>query len=550
MTRQPTHRTAYGVCLLFWATWLLLVAHVPAAVGAGPSRATATVYGGAGRVSGSMTVLDTGNGRWMIDCGVFYPEGDEAGPERERRAAERSATLPVEPAAIDAVVITHAHLDHFGRVPLLVDRGFRGPIYLARPTAELAGPMLEMQVRFDRARRRTWTWSKVSLERARASGRSLYVHWRPCPYRGKIAAENRQTAACSAGELAERFAGQEPPVRTYLCPSCSKEEVAAIRRQFRPLDYGRPREIAPGVVVTLLGAGHIPGSASVLFEISLPGGRRRVLFSGDLGSELSALFAGPRPAPEADVVFLEATYGTTRRDAKVAGERAAFRQAVGEAVGSGGIAWVPAFALDRTQKVFYELHLAQQEGRLSRDVPIYCPSPSARAITEIYREHRRAGWFREEVAADARAWQPGEVRKTVPRQLPRPSILVSPNDMATAEWSERLMESLLPEASTWVLLVGYQDALSEGGKLKQGARQLEVAGRRVHVRARVRSFDCFSGHGDAADLDRWLAGVRRDARIVLVHGGREELRARAAELNAAGRKAVVAVAGEGMELGQ
>jgi len=249
-------------------------------------------------------------------------------------------------------------------------------------------------------------------------------------------------------------------------------------------------------------------------------------------------------------VFLETTYGTTHRDANVAAERAEFRETVSEAVGSGGIAWIPAFALDRTQKVLYELHLAQQEGQLPRDVPIYCPSPSARAVTEIYRKHRQAGWFREEVAADPRAWQPGDVRKTVPSGLPRPSILISPNDMATAEWSQRQMASLLPEESTWVLLVGYQDPPSVGGQLKQGARQLEVAGSPVSVRARVRSFDCFSGHGDAADIDRWLAGVGRETKVILMHGGPEELRARAAELNAAGRKAVVAVRGEVVELGQ
>lgn len=516
------------------ARLLLLISSVSLLVQTAAGE-TITVYGAAGRVSGSLAVLETGQHRWMIDCGIFYPEGDDRRADREEQAARQSTVLPADAASVAALFLTHAHLDHIGRVPLLVEQGFKGPIYLTRPTAELAEPMLLMQVRFDRQRVRTWVWSKAAREKAAESGRSLYVHWRACKYRKNINDGHLETDRCCAAELAEWHRERQPAVKTFLCQRCAEDEVASICRLFRPLEYDKPTEIAPGVIVTLIDAGHIPGSASVLFETPSAGGKRRILFSGDLGNDLSPLFSGPKPAPAADTVILETTYGTTHRDQAVDEERAAFRRSVGEAVRSGSVVWIPAFTLDRTQKILYELQLAQREGLLARPTPIYCPSPTARTITGLYEKHQHDGWFRDDVAADPGAWQPSEVRKTVPSDLPRPAILISPSDMTTALWSQRLLTRLLPEPTTHIFLVGYQDPQGEGGQLAAGVRQLEVLGKSIRVQAQVRSFGCFSGHGDAADLDRWLANVPRDVPILLVHGGAEELRSRAAQLRAAGR---------------
>lgn len=530
-------RRTVGAGIVCTAIWLLAL--LPAGRTAAEETAPAiTVYGAAGRVSGSLTLLDTADGRWMIDCGAFYPDDGDTLSDRETRAARESADLPVEAASLKALFLTHAHLDHIGRVPLLVERGFNGPIYLTQPTAALAETMLLMQVRFDRERVRAWAWSKFSREKAETSGRSLYVHWRPCPYRQAIHADRLETATCTAAELASRFLDQQPKVKTFLCPSCAKDEVASIARLFRLLEYDKPAAVAPSLTATMRDAGHIPGSASILFEVATTSVRRRILFSGDLGNELSALFAGPKPAPDVDAVVLETTYGAVRRDPAVANERAVFRRELGKVTGAGGVAWIPAFTLDRTQKILYELHLAQREGHLAENLPIYCPSPTAQAVTEWYRLHQQDGWFRPEVAVDPSAWQPSEVRKTVPSHLPRPAIVISPSDMTTSLWSERLLCQLLPEASTSVFLVGYQDPVSAGGLLERGTRQLTIGGEEIPVRAQVHSFRCFSGHGDAADIDRWLAGVRPEALVVLVHGDTEELQARAKDLKAKGRTAV------------
>lgn len=533
-----------------------------------PSRAMATVYGAAGRVSGSLAVLDTGNGRWMIDCGAEMLEttGPDSPPAQPPTAPPDS--LPVDPKTITAAFITHAHTDHVGRLPLLVEGGFRGPIFLTPATAELLPVMLHMQVRYDRGRTRDWAWSRQSLERARAGGRLLSVHWHAaCRYRAAIAPANLRSAQCSLDALADRFQREGQPVQVAPCQRCAEEEVAAIVACCRRVEYERPWEVARGVRVTLRDAGHIPGSASVLFEVTVEGRERRVLFSGDVGNDLSALFAGPRPAPAADAVFLETTYGPTLRDPSVLEERAEFRRAVGEAVRRGHVAWIPVFALDRTQKILYELHVAQRERLLPDGVPIYCASSTARELTVVYRKHQQAGWFREEVASDPEAWSPRGLRASasLPKNLPRPCVLLTTSGMMDQGWSRQMVDRLLPDEAVSVFLVGYQEPSSPGGLLKkavglmaEGTRDqagrappaakrprdpvLELDGRRIAVRAAVRAYRCFSGHADAKEMDAWLARVPPNAPLILVHGGPWELSARAAQLRDRGRKRVVVAA--------
>ncbi len=503
-----------------------------------PTQLVVTCWGAAGRVSGSLHVLDTGNGRWMIDCGAFFPDGE--GPGAQREADRLSAALPADAARVGALLLTHAHADHSGRVPLLVNSGFRGPIFATQPTTLLLEPMLGNAVRFDRRQTRKWVWSKRSRARVQSTGRKMAVHWRDCHYAQSIASHNFATATGTAEELEEMLRRTEPPVETTLCRACVPAEVAAILTQARPVEYGVPIRLAPGVRAGLLDAGHIPGSASVVVEVELEGRRRRVLFSGDLGSDLSAVTAGPRPAPNVDAVFVEATYGTTRRDHEVAHQRKQFRSRVGEAVAQGGVVWIPCFALDRTQRILYELRLAQEEGLLPESVPIYCPSPTANEVTALYRKHQRAGWFREEVAARADPFSPREILTTVPSpaKLPKPSIIISTSDITYTDWMRRMLRALLPEASTTMMLVGYSHPHTATGRLRSGARELAIDGKPTRVAAEVHSFGCFSGHGDATDIDRWLSHVHPSAPILLLHGGPEELKTRAAQLREGGRRNV------------
>ncbi len=547
-----------------------------------PSRIVATVYGAAGEVAGSMSVLDTGNARWMIDCGALAPEREGEKEKRPEPAAHQSAPLPVDGRSIAAVFLTHAHTDHVGRLPLLVEGGFRGPIYLTDATAELLPLMLRMQIRYDEGRPRNWTWSKQAYERARSGERPVTVHWHAdCPYRGAIAQENLQSARLSFDELAARFERQDQAVEATLCRRCGDAEVASIVALCRRVAYDKPTEVAPGVSVTLLYAGHIPGSASVLFEVRVEDKKRRVLFSGDVGNELSPLFAGPQPAPDVDAVFVETTYGPTFRDPSVQDERAQFRRSVGKVVDRGHVAWIPVFALDRTQKILHELRLAQQEGILSQRVPIYCTSSTALEITAIYRQHRQDGWFRDPVAGDPSAWTPEGLRKSagLPKNLPRPSVLLTTSGMLDHGTSRTLISRLIPEKSATIFLVGYQDPASPGGMLmkaagllREGTRDqasltrpaavppkdpskppaaavLELDGRQISMRAAVQYFRCFSGHGDAKDMDAWLSKIHRTATVILVHGGPWELTTRAEQLVKQGWRDVrIAKPGEPIEV--
>jgi metallo-beta-lactamase family protein len=558
-----------------------VVAHGP--ISSPPSRVVAAVYGAAGEVAGSMSVLDTGNARWMIDCGSSAPEREGEKEDRPGPDAKQPAALPVDAASVAAVFLTHAHSDHVGRLPLLVEAGFRGPIYLTDATAELLPLMLRMQVRYDEARPRNWAWSKQAYERARSGERPVTVHWHAdCPYRGAISRENLDLARLSLGELTARFARQDPAVDASLCRRCGEAEVASIVALCRRVGYDKPMEVAQDVSVTMLYAGHIPGSASVFFEVRVGEKKRRVLFSGDVGNDLSPLFAGPRPAPDVDAVFVETTYGPTLRDPSVNQERAQFRRAVGGAIDRGHVAWIPLFALDRTQKILHELRLAQQEGTLSERVPIYCTSSTALEITAIYRQHRQDGWFREAVAGDPSAWSPLGLRKSagLPKNLPRPSVLLTTSGMLEHGVSRTLVSRLVPDKSAVIFLVGYQDPASPGGMLmkaagllREGTRDqasltraaaglpsdnakkpraaaiLELDGRQVPVHAAVRYFRCFSAHGDARDMDAWLSKIHRTATVILVHGGPWELTTRAEQLIKQGRRDVrIAKPGEPIEL--
>jgi metallo-beta-lactamase family protein len=513
-----------------------------------PAKLVATSYGAAGEVSGSLHVLDTGNGRWMVDCGA---EIEKDSPDAQGGQSHLPRTLPTGVESVDALFLTHAHSDHLGRLPLLVERGFHGPIYMTEATAALAVPMLRVMLRMDRTTTRHWTWSKEYRLRAEAGRKSLWLHWRKCKHCRQIDPEDIEQATASMQDLLDRFEGRTTRMRVTVCDECVAEEVAAVLHEARPVKYGAAIEAGPGVRVTLLDAGHIPGSASILFEVSFGAKKRRVLFSGDLGNGLSPLVAGPRPAPAVDAVYVECTYGTIRRKASVRSEPASFRRAVSELVAREGVAWIPCYSMDRTQKILYELHLAQREKLLPDPLPIYCPSPTAKEVTALYREHLQDGWFPPAVAGDADAFSPRDVRGTVPSigRLPRPCIIISTSDLTAARWMRQLLSGLLPEPSTSVFLVGYQDPETAGARLAHGADKLDIEGQSIPVRAKVQAFSCFSGHGDAADIDAWLANVPQDATVVLVHGDPHELKARAQELRGRGRRRVlIARPGEPVEL--
>ncbi len=447
--------------------------------------------GAAGTVTGSRYLLTWGGRRVLVDAGLFQGL-------KELRL-RNWAPFPVEPASIDAVVLTHAHIDHAGALPLLAREGLRAPVYCTPATRDLSGLLLP-----DSAR--------LQEEEARYAN-----------FRGY-----------------SKHAPQAQPLYT---------EADALRalRLLAPVPYGSPREILPGISVTLHRAGHILGSATA--EVALAAGPRaplRLLFSGDLGRYGAPILPDPEPAPAADALLVECTYGN-RLHATEPPDRELEREVLAAAA-RGGALVVPAFAVGRTQEVLFLLRRLEQERRIP-ELPVFVDSPMALDATPLYAAHRE-DHDDEMIRLVAAGVEPLRPRRLVFARSPEqskainavagPCIILSASGMATGGRVLHHLARRLPDARTTVLLVGYQAAGTRGWSLENGAKALRIHGEEVPVRAHVASLTCFSAHGDSAEVERWLATLQQPPRRAFcVHGEPAALAATAARLRERGWEAHV-----------
>ena len=481
-------------------------------------------------------MLRSGKRTYLVDCGVHLKE-DPARPQA-------NAELPVEAAAVDGVFITHAHSDHMGRLPLLARRGYTGPIHCTRATELLLGQALPQAIAMDRAALRLWTFTAA---RASGSGRGQAAHFHPgCGALRRMQPANRAVFSGNLEALDGKLAKG-----AYACRECSGLEARSLLTQVKGHSYGERLPLADGGAFTLLDAGHIPGSASILLEL----GGRRLLFSGDLGHPLSPLQTAAPPAPPVDAVWVESTYGGQTRGPEVGKEAAEFVKAVAEGLQAGGIVWIPAYALDRTQKALYLLRRAQAFRQLPFDTPVYVPSRTALAYTVLYEKEAEQPslepWFKPEVYKVG-GLLPGKLAAKVPADLKGPCILITTTFALDEPDDEEVVASRLADPTTRLLLVGYSDPEATGGQLRKIAASgqggdVAVGGRTVRIRpGQVRSFRFLSGHLDAADLAAWLSRQDKDkVRITCVHGEPEGLEKNAVALRAAGfRNVAVAERGK------
>jgi metallo-beta-lactamase family protein len=459
--RAPSFRRRIAVYRFFSRQGLIDVRRGPHRLDETACPMDITFLGAADAVTGSRHLVDIDGQRILLDCGMF--QGFKTLRERNW------APLPVPPHAIDAVVLSHAHLDHSGWLPALVKQGFRGPIHCTPATRDLAEVLL-----LDSAH--------LQEEDARRANR-------------------------------QGFSRHAPALPLYT--------VADARRaiaKLAPLPSGRRLRLG-SVVVELTPVGHLLGACAV----TLRGREATLVFSGDLGRSADLLMPPPSRIAQADVLLVESTYGNRRHPPQDI--QARLGEIVRAAARRGGSVLLPSFAVGRAQALLLVLQRLRAAGEIPADLPIFLDSPMAIAATTLYQQHRRL------LRVPAREIQTlcdgvtlvGKAAQSEKIANPRwPCVIISASGMATGGRVLHHLEAMAPNPRHHIVFPGFQVAGTRGAKLIAGATEVKIFGRYVAVKAQVSHLEGFSGHADADELVQWLHGFERaPARTFVVHGERE-----------------------------
>jgi len=457
-------------------------------------------YGAAGEVTGSCHILTVAGRRVLLDCGLI--QGGASPHERNR------APFPFDAAAVDAVILSHAHIDHCGRLPLLLRRDFRGPVFANPACRDLLRILL-------------------------ADGASM--------------------AERDAERVNRRHRRSGDPRRVE--PLYTTEDAAAVLERVRTVRYGQPVEVVPGVELVFRDAGHILGSASVWLTLRETGLERRLVFSGDVGQYDSPILCDPEPGPAADFVIMESTYGNRlhrSRDATLE----EFGGILLEAKRDGGNVLIPAFAVGRSQEILYELAVHFDDWELG-DWQVFLDSPMAIEASEVYWKH--AELFDEEAQqwhARARSLPPlpnltlcrTAAESMAINRLSHGAIVIAGSGMCTGGRIVHHLKHNLARPECDVVFSGFQAQGTLGRAIVDGREEVRIHGSPVAVAARVHTLGGFSAHGDRQDLLRWYAGIAGRPPVWLVHGEPAAAEGLRDALRAEGARAEVAAPGETLDL--
>ena len=429
--------------------------------------------GAAGTTTGSQHLLEINGKRILLDCGLYQGS--------RKHAYEVNCCFPhFDPKSIDAVILSHAHIDHSGNLPNLTSKGYTGNIYATHATRDLCQIMLADCARIQES---DMKW--------------LNKH--------------------------RKKEGLEPATLLY-----TEQEAERCLRQFVTINYDRSMPVADGVTVTFIDAGHILGSAQVLLEIDdhSDGKKKRFLFSGDVGRGSNEVLRDPVPVPDIDFLLMESTYGGREHEAPP-GVGDHFGEIVRQAVQRGGKILIPAFAVERTQQLLYVLHDLFQRGEIP-EIPVYVDSPLAVSATEIYRLHPEA--FNQEVYNSLFERQNpfGFENLTLVRSVNGSkalndiigvAIIISASGMCEAGRILHHLKNNIGDPKTTVLFVGYCADNTLGRRIRDGEREVPILGGRYKVRAKIEIIDSFSGHADHSELLDWFERITGPkTRVWLVHG--------------------------------
>lgn len=445
-------------------------------------------WGAAETVTGSMHLVETNGSRILLDCGTFQGKRQEA--------RERNEQFPFDVKTIDAVILSHAHIDHSGNLPTLVKAGFRGPILSTSATRDLCSAML----------------------RDSAAIQESDAHF--------VTKLNAQKGL--------------PPVE----PLYTIEDAHETLQLFHTVEYDHPSDVLPGVRLTYRDAGHILGSASVALEAKEDGRTTWLAFTGDVGRKGAAILRDPQVIERADVLLTESTYGG-RHHGPMDDAREKLARCAGETIQRSGLLIIPAFAVGRAQDIVYHLH-ELFEAKTLPAVPVYVDSPLATNVTEVFRLHPECydEETRQHMLHDQHKEPFGFSRLVYVRDaedskklndVKEPAIIISASGMCEGGRVLHHLRHHIDDPRTTVLFVGYQAVNTLGRKLLDGDKRVRIFGEEHPVSARIEAIDGYSAHADEGELLDFIGAIpQKPHHVFVVHGEPDATRAMSDRLRGLG----------------
>lgn len=432
-------------------------------------------HGAAEGVTGSCHLIHIGNKKLLIDCGYFQGSRDI---EEENENA-----FGFDPASIDYLLLTHAHLDHCGRIPLLVKRGFEGEIITTKATQDLARIVLldAAHINEEETRRKN-KWLKRKAKKDRVE--PLYT---------------------------------------------TEDALYSLDFFGRRVSYGKPLEVAKGITATFIDAGHILGSACIFLDLVSNGKKRTVLFSGDLGSNGQAILRDPAKPPHADVVVMETTYGD-RPHKMLEPSIEELYQAINETVSQGGNIIIPTFALERAQELLYYLHEGFRENHLPRNLQVFLDSPMAISATQIFARHPEC-YDEETRQLFADGHDPFDfpslhfTHETIDsialNNIHSGALILAGSGMCTGGRVRHHLKNNIWRKECSIVFVGYAAKGTLARRIIDGAKNVSIFGDEIAVKAQIYTIGGFSAHAGQQELLAWHQAVKNPRKTYLVHGESE-----------------------------